>query len=148
MRIWRLVHQRFADDPWDGRGAALHPGRWNLPGRPVTYCSSSAGLSALEIIAPHGVTAVLKPYRLFMADLPDAHIDEAPRLPADWHRYPHRSGLADSTHEWFESGKVAIRVPCRHIAGDNILLNPGHKDMGKITFHDDPQWINAALWEA
>jgi RES domain-containing protein len=48
MRLWRLSSLRRARDFNGGYGLA-NSGRWNTPGRPVTYCSTVPSITALEI---------------------------------------------------------------------------------------------------
>jgi RES domain-containing protein len=48
MTIVRLYRSRFS--PKDATGAKLHGGRWNSPGNPVLYASSTLALACLETL--------------------------------------------------------------------------------------------------
>ena len=49
MRIWRICRARFADEAFSGQGARRFGGRWNSPGVPMVYSSSSLALAAMEL---------------------------------------------------------------------------------------------------
>jgi RES domain-containing protein len=48
LKAYRLHRSRFG--AWDTTGALKSGGRWNNPGTPVVYASSSLALSCLEVI--------------------------------------------------------------------------------------------------
>jgi RES domain-containing protein len=50
---YRLSSSRYPAH--SGKGAALHGGRWNLPGTEVIYTSESRSLAALEILVQFAV---------------------------------------------------------------------------------------------
>ena len=49
-RAWRLCRRRYAARAFDGEGARLSGGRWNLPGVAVVYTSATVSLAALEML--------------------------------------------------------------------------------------------------
>ena len=49
MRIWRICRARFAGEAFSGQGARRFGGRWNSPGVPIVYSSSSLALAAMEL---------------------------------------------------------------------------------------------------
>ena len=49
MQVWRICRARYADESFTGRGARRFGGRWNSPGVPMVYCSSSLALAAIEL---------------------------------------------------------------------------------------------------
>ena len=49
MQIWRICRERFADEAFSGTGARRFGGRWNSPGVPMVYASSSLALAAIEL---------------------------------------------------------------------------------------------------
>ena len=57
MRLWRIYnpdtpYAQAADfDPLDGKGAAVVPGRWNLPQIRLVYTSENLALAMLETLA-------------------------------------------------------------------------------------------------
>src|ERR1035438_358373 len=49
MRIWRICRERYAGEAFSGHGARRFGGRWNTPGVPMVYSSSSLALAAIEL---------------------------------------------------------------------------------------------------
>ena len=49
MRVWRICRARFAAEAFSGSGARRFGGRWNSPGVPMVYASSSLALAAIEL---------------------------------------------------------------------------------------------------
>ena len=52
MRVARLTKRLYAN--LDGKGAALTGGRWNTPGKAVTYAASCSALAIVEYLAHVG----------------------------------------------------------------------------------------------
>ena len=55
---WRLVKWKHRRSAFDGEGARLAGGRWNLPGSTVVYASESLALAALETFIHLGQAAM------------------------------------------------------------------------------------------
>ena len=49
MQIWRICRARFDGEAFSGLGARRFGGRWNTPGVPMVYASSSLALAAIEL---------------------------------------------------------------------------------------------------
>src|SRR6202521_2473571 len=71
MRLWRLSSERRARD-YDGGYGISNNGRWNTRGRPVTYCSTVASLTALEKRVHVTDPGLLPPQVLVAYELPDS----------------------------------------------------------------------------
>ena len=52
VAVWRIATDTpaYEADDLSGRGAELNGGRWNRPGRPVIYASSTIALACLETV--------------------------------------------------------------------------------------------------
>jgi RES domain-containing protein len=147
MRVWRICKARYAAEAFDGRGARRFGGRWNTPGVPMVYASSSLALAAIELFVhiepnqqPDDLVAIA-------ASLPEgepaAHIDPN-QLPPKWWTddFEPLRVIGDS---WIrEKRSLALEVPSAALRMDwNVLLNPLHatvKDLkieSPIPFHFD-----------
>lgn len=133
MRLWRLTRPEF-NPGLDGEGSRLWGGTWNSPGNPVVYLSSSLALAALEVLVN------LPPSRRSPGNLPTliaVAIDLDPEDIAD-PGFPAGQEVVKSRtagDAWLASQtSLALLVPSRVIPLErNVLLNPRHPDMSKIS---------------
>ena len=136
MRLYRIC--RAAHTALDGEGARLWGGRWNEPGRPVVYTSAALSLAALEYLVH--VDPDLAPTDLvaLTLELPDEVATEtvdAAALPTDWAHAPEPAACRALGDAWLRAGRtVALRVPAAPVPEEwNVLLDPRHADMGRVT---------------
>jgi RES domain-containing protein len=139
MRLWRLSSVRRARD-FDGGYGISNDGRWNSRGRPVTYCSTVASLTALEKRVHVSDPALLPPQVLVTYELPDSistRAIEINDLPADWvARETYTRALGD---EWLDSGAQALLfvpsviVPIANVPDRNVLINHRAAGIASIT---------------
>jgi RES domain-containing protein len=138
MRLWRISSVRRANDFTGGYGL-LHPGRWNTPARPVTYCSTAPSLAALEKRVHVLDPALLPPQAVVEYDVPDdiaqRTIDPA-ALPPDWpKREVDTQAIGD---RWLDAATEALLVvpsvilPLISAPDCNVLINHRHKDAARI----------------
>jgi RES domain-containing protein len=137
MLLYRLTHRKFAADV-SGEGAKRLGGRWNPPGWPVHYTSTSASLAVLEYLL-HVDPEDLPPVVLVTYCLPDALVSEilpAP-LPRTWRSVPAPARLAQIGRQWLESQRsLALRVPSVLFPDGpeyNVLVNPQHPASTEMT---------------
>ncbi len=133
---WRIVQMRRVHSAFDGNGASTNPGRWNHRGTVVVYTAGSLSLAALEILAnvPDEQLSQL------FAAIPVAFDDnlvkriELAALPPTWSIYPPTSATRDLGTEWVKGlGSPVLAVPSAIVPVEtNYLLNPVHRDFGKI----------------
>lgn len=142
VRLWRIA----SDTPqWEahdlsGRGAEISGGRWNRPGRPMVYCSTSLSLAALET-AVHLRAGDLPMNRFVVCiDVPDSvwawrRIRTLDTLPVGWTARPEGKVSLDIGQAWLNAGATALlQVPSVIVPEDhNVLLNPRHADIEKLT---------------
>ena len=130
-RIFRVCRARYA---WlDGEGARLAGGRWNSPGRAVTYMAETVSLAVLENLVHMSRQDFPANYVCVAAVLPDSlHIvtEQELRLRADL-RDLSTQALGDW---WIDSGNsAALEVPSVVVTHEhNYLLNPAHPEFGRI----------------
>lgn len=151
MRVYRLC--RVAHRELDGEGARLYGGRWNTPGRPVVYTSTSLALAALEYLVhvdPADVPADIVALTIHVPD--DAATDRvvATDLPAGWEQLAEPPACRDAGDAWLEAGRtLALRVPSAPVPEEeNVLLNVRHPAMARVrvvaerAFFFDPRLID------
>lgn len=138
MRVWRLVRKRRLPSTFSGEGSRIVGGRWNNPGIPVVYTSSSLSLATLEYLTRASALRAPQDVYSIWADVPDdlsMEIIPTDRLVKRWRRYdPLVQSLRELGDAWFARANTAVlRVPSAIIpVEDNVLLNPTHADFRKV----------------
>lgn len=133
MRVWQLVDPEHLPG-LSGEGAGKHGGRWNSSGLPAVYCASSLALAALEVL-------VNLPRDKRRAGQVPAQTAVEYDLPDDLCRHSGFPGImpAEKTQPlgdaWLASLEcLALGVPSSVVPLEaNIVLNPRHPDMVKVT---------------
>jgi RES domain-containing protein len=151
-RVWRLCKAPYA--AFDGEGARLFGGRWNLAGSAVVYASESLSLAALELLVHLGRDEDAPPDLVSRtADLPDDLESESvpvEGLPRTWRQSPPPEALARRGSEWLRRGRTAaLRVPSAVIQHEwNVLLNPAHPEFPRIRLgRPEPFSYDPRLWK-
>lgn len=139
MHIYRLCRPTFKS--LDGEGARLFGGRWNSPGRPVVYTSSTLALAALEALVHFPIALAPPDLVALTIDVPDDVAIAEPELntlPADWYDHSNMSACRAVGDAWLSSGSSALlRVPAAPVPQEyNVLLNPAHAHALRVTIVD------------
>jgi RES domain-containing protein len=136
MQIWRICRERFADEAFSGVGARRFGGRWNSPGVPMVYASSSLALAAIELFVH--LEPGLQPDDLvyFAAQLPEGEPAtrlDSDHLPANWWT-DDLDPVRELGDKWIrEKTSLAIQVPSAALRMEwNVLVNPLHPAVAKI----------------
>ena len=136
MQVWRITKARYADEAFTGRGAQRFGGRWNSPGVPMVYSSSSLALAAIELFIH--LEPNLQPDDLVViaAQLPEGEPVERlqpSQLPPGWWTddFEPLRALGDG---WIhKASSPAIEVPSAALRMEwNVLLNPLHPAIVKL----------------
>jgi RES domain-containing protein len=142
MRLWRLSSARRARDFSGGYGL-LNSGRWNVPGHPVTYCSTVPSLAAFEKRVHVTDPGLLPPQALVEYDAPDdisLRAISIKDLPGDWvarETYTQKLG-----NDWLNAGSEVILiipsaiVPIASAPDRNVLINHRHAEVARIHIID------------
>ena len=150
MRCYRLCEERFR--ALDGQGAQKHGGRWNRPGRPVVYASSSRALAVLELLANVDREEIPASLLLLTIDIPDAAPIESLHpdvLPKDWQTLPAPDACRSAGDDWLASARgLVLAVPSALVPEEpNFILNPEHAEFAAVTvvadrpFNYDPRLL-------
>ncbi|MFT5632320.1 MAG: RES domain-containing protein [Rubritalea sp.] len=128
---YRIVAPRWAHEAISGEGARKFGGRWNSPGRAMTYLGGSRALAALELLVnlPSPLSRA-KPFRMIEVKIPKKLVVNylLSVLPEDWRESPAPRAAAVIGDDWLDvCGQLAMRVPSVLIPEEtNILLNSNH----------------------
>lgn len=135
LSAWRIVKKKRLATALTGKGASLYPGRWNGLGVPVVYCAGSISLAVLELLVNMESAPRTPEYQLLELRFDESLmtiLDER-RLPRNWRRDPAPRALQLIGNRWVHRGTSAVLCVPSAITGEpNYLLNPAHKDYGKI----------------
>lgn len=123
-RITRSLHQEI-----DGEGARRTGGRWNSPGIPAIYASSTRALAALEYLVHIDVDEVPDDLVLMSVEVPDEISVES--VKPDVASGGTERAIGDT---WARgSGTIMLGVPSRLIPEElNYLINPRHASAGEL----------------
>jgi RES domain-containing protein len=136
-RVYRILRDLYAADPFDGEGAFRYGGRWSSVGTRVAYASEHESLAILEYFVHLDPEDPPPDLMLATADVPDnisrTRID-TDELPSDWWQSPANSKLAAIGDGLVEGSKFCAQLVPSALATSewNWLLNPKHPDFRRI----------------
>jgi RES domain-containing protein len=142
MKIWRICKERYAADAFSGEGARRFGGRWNSPGVPLVYASTSLALAAIELFVHLDPSQAPSDLISIAAELPAGEPAlrwEPSDLPARW--WSDELGpVRDFGVRWANSrSSLAVFAPSVPIRGEwNVLVNPRHPRIDEMVI-DAPE---------
>ena len=139
MRLWRLSGAGYAERI-DGGYGLENDGRWNMRGRPVTYCSTGPALCLLEkLVHIDDVTLIPDDTMLVLYDVPDDIVVEEvglKDLPDNWRQEERITRTLGDT--WLDGVSAcclrvpSVVVPVANADDRNVLINHRHRDESRI----------------
>lgn len=150
IKLYRLVHSKWAAQAFDGEGARLFGGRWNSKGQLCIYTAGSEALAILEILVHLNNRVALNQYRLFQLTIERIDLMQisTSTLPASWREQPATAETARIGDSWLnQTASLALAVPSVLAPRENnILLNPKHANFSRclasiteLDFMPDPR---------
>jgi len=146
---WRIVKEKHAKSAFSGEGARIFEGRWNSAGVRMIYCSEHLSLAALEILVHTQPVTLRDKFQVFRVSWDEAIMSaiDLGKLPKGWNAQPPGLISKNIGDEWVHSDRSAVLVVPSVIVPleKTFLLNPKHRDFGKIKikdaggFHLDPR---------
>jgi RES domain-containing protein len=135
MRVWRVARRVYS--ALDGEGARRAGGRWNSPGLPVVYASSTLSLAILELLVHTDPDLIPRDLQAFEIDCPGslaAEVLDARSLPSNWRNIPNHPVCRALGDEWLKRGDhPLLGVPSAVVPEElNYLINPAHPDAALI----------------
>ena len=137
---WRIAKEKHATSAFSGEGARIFEGRWNSAGVRMVYCSEHLSLAALEILVHTQPVTIRDKFRVFRVSWNGKMMItiDLKELPKGWNTQPPSSSSKNIGDEWVRSDHfVVLAVPSVIVPSERtFLLNPKHRDFGKIKIKD------------
>lgn len=126
MIVWRLATTLYP--PLTGEGARRTGGRWNSPGVPLVYTSSSLSLALVETLVHIESDELPDSLTAFEIFIPDNDMEELADVPEEWFADPLQRQSRRYGDSWAtEMRSLCLRVPSSVVRTElNILINPMH----------------------
>jgi RES domain-containing protein len=142
---WRIVKEKHAKTAFSGEGARIFEGRWNSGGVRMVYCSEHLSLAALEILVHTQPVMIRDKFRVFRVawDEKMTTTIDLKKLPKGWNAQPPSLISKNIGDEWVQSDRSAVlAVPSVIVPLEKtFLLNPKHRDFGKIKINDSGSFV-------
>jgi RES domain-containing protein len=135
--IYRITHERYADEPFSGRGGLHYRSRWASKGKLVSYASGHLATATLEKIAAVGRAELLTEMVCAKATVDPALVDELPEdeLPDGWDALPPTDATRQIGDRWLgERANLLLLVPAVVLPDCyNYVINASHPDVNALT---------------
>lgn len=140
MRLYRVSKAQYASDI-SGRGAELHGGRWNTPGNPVVYTSTTASLALLESLAWTSMSSLLSAgFVMMVIQCPETSMQQLKisDLPQEWNHLDAYAVTQKIGDTWIKSNQsLLLKLPSAILPMEsNMLINPKHALMSKVSIEE------------
>lgn len=139
MIVYRIEREKYLEDTLKGKGASMAKGyRWNSLNTAMVYTAQSRALATLEVAVHLDLSEDLPNDRYYVAiEIPtNMVILEVDRddLPENWDAKPPSSITQTIGDDFVNYNEAAVlKVPSSIVPQEfNYLINPQHKDAGKI----------------
>ena len=146
--LWRIGTEApdFSAIDLSGAGARKSGGRRNSPGTPMLYSSVNIALATLETLSH--IRSGSLPFNRYLVriDIPDEvwrRRTVLKPLPGGWDAIPFGLAGRHAGDAWAARNRSALlQVPSVIVPEEaNILINPAHPDIGKISAVALKRWI-------
>lgn len=136
MFLYRVVRNKYLYD-LSGAGSKLFGGRWNSPGIPALYTSSSKSLAVLESLTNTPPGILQNDFSILILEIAGKVLTDEfheKDLPKNWKTYPAPVNLAKLGDKWLLARKrLLLKVPSVIIPSEfNFIINPLHEDIRKV----------------
>lgn len=150
ITLWRIGVDAPAYEAHDlgGKGAERSGGRWNRPGRPLVYASTSIALACLETVVHLGGGDLPLNRYLVRIDVPGEVwtrriVRESHDLPLGWDAVPEGKVSLDLGDAWLRGLDSALLVVPSAIVPEeaNVLINPVHPQAATLQAMKRRRWL-------
>jgi RES domain-containing protein len=147
--VWRIATDTpvYVADDLSGAGAERSGGRWNSPGRPLVYASSSIALACLKTVVHLNATGLPLNRFLVRIEVPDPvwnrrQVQTPDTLPVGWSAIPEGRVSMDVGDAWLKGLHCAILLVPSVIVPEetNVLINPRHPDAQRVVARKLRPW--------
>ena len=136
LTIYRITHQRYADEPFSGKGGLHYRSRWASKGQLVSYASGHLATATLEKIAGVKRPDLLTEMVYVKAEVDRDLVDTLPmeELPEGWDALPPTDPTRQVGDRWLEAEEnLLLRVPAAVLPDCyNYVINAAHPDAGGL----------------
>ena len=157
VTLWRIAVDTpdYTAADSSGEGARRTGGRWNRPGLPALYTSTSIALACLETVVHKNHKELPLNRYLVQVDVPRSLWQRRMVLSADqhvgWDAIPCGKVSLDVGDAWLAAGKALIlQVPSVIVPEEfNCVLNPRHPAISQVRFKKKRKWLyDARVWQS
>jgi RES domain-containing protein len=135
--LYRITHERYAEEPFSGKGGLHHRSRWASKGQLVSYAADHLATATLEKIAGVGRADLLTEMVYVKATVDPSLVDELSEdeLSADWDALPPTAAPRQVGDRWLiEQANLLLRVPAVVLPDCyNYVINAAHPEAEALT---------------
>jgi RES domain-containing protein len=134
--LYRIVHKRYQDDPFSGKGGLYNKSRWASKGQLVSYASDHLATATLEKLAGVQRADLMSEMVYAKAEIDDALATVLPsdHLPGNWDALPAPDSTRKLGDAWLgEQDFVLLRIPSVVLPESaNYVINAGHPEASSL----------------
>lgn len=134
--IYRIVHERYRDDPFSGKGGLHHRSRWASKGQLVSYAADHLATATLEKLAGIVRADLMTDMVYAKAEIESEQegVLATDELPEDWDALPASDATRVIGDTWLDAGShVLLRVPSVVLPDSyNYVVNAAHPGMSDL----------------
>lgn len=134
--LFRIVHRRYQNDPFSGKGGLHNKSRWASKGQLVSYAADHLATATLEKLAGVQRADLMTEMVYAKAEIDAAHaaVLSEDELPHGWDALPAPGATRAVGDRWLEAGDHAVlRVPSVVLPeSDNYVINAAHPDASAL----------------
>jgi RES domain-containing protein len=134
--LYRIVHKRYQDDPFSGKGGLYNKSRWASKGQLVGYASDHLATATLEKLAGVQRADLMAEMVYAKAEIDDAYttVLSPEQLPKGWDAIPAPDATRRVGDAWLnEQTSVVLRIPSVVLPESwNFVINAAHPDISNL----------------
>lgn len=133
--IYRIVHERYQNDPFSGEGGLHNKSRWASKGRLVSYASDHLATATLEKLAGVKRADLMTEMVYAKAEIAsEEDVFPEEELPENWDALPSPNATRAVGDAWLDAGdRVLLRVPSVVLPDSyNYVVNVAPSDASEL----------------
>lgn len=134
--VYRILHRRYQDEPFSGKGGLHYRSRWASKGQLVSYAADHLATATLEKISGVKRADLLTEMVYAKAEVDASLVEELPEeeWPKDWKALPAPDTTREVGDAWLASERsLLLRVPSVVLPDSyNYVVNAAHPAVGEL----------------
>lgn len=130
--LYRIVHERYRNDPFSGKGGLHNKSRWASKGQLVSYAADHLATATLEKLTGVGRADLMEEMVYAKAEIASKHeaILSDEELPENWDQIPAPEATRAVGDAWLRAEEhVILRVPSVVLPeSHNYVVNAAHPE--------------------